>query len=470
MNHTLVINIILFSNWFFLFYLLIYATFLLISNLAGNVRMYECRRKERLQNILNHEFYFPVSIIVPAFNESLTILTSIDNLVKLDYRQYEIIIVDDGSTDDTKAKVIEHFGLRQDRNRPIRYSVPCHPIREIYVGKAGRIPIILISKENGKCKADASNAGINVMSYPYFVNMDADEILQKDALQFAFRAILEDDNVIGVGGNIKISNGVQFRDAMPVSSRLGTNLISDMQVMEYGRSFIGARIFHNIFNANLIISGGFGVFKRSAVEKVGGFSTDSMGEDMELTMKLHSYYRKNRLRYQMKYVPDAVCWTQAPFNMKSLRKQRERWHCGLMQTIWKYRSMILNPKYGAISLFSMPYAIFYELFCPFFIVLGWFVIIASTLLHIINVPYVIYVFLLYVVFGVLLTMVSFGDKAFMKTDFISSHDIPRALCLSLLDAFFFRPYLFIIEFFAFFKFGKLKNGWVSPERTTFKAG
>lgn len=469
MNRELIINIILFSNWFFLFYLLIYATILLISNLAGNVRMIRYRRKEQLQNILNHAFYSPVSIIVPAFNESLTILTTVGNLLKLDYHQYEIIVVNDGSTDDTKEKMIRAFGLKRDSYRPVRYTVPCHPIKEIYSGQAAGIPIILISKENGKCKADASNAGINVMNYPYFVNMDADEILQKDALQYAFRAILEDDNVIGVGGNIKISNGVQFRDAMPVSARLGKNLVADMQVMEYGRSFIGSRIFYNRFNANLIISGGFGVFKKSAVEKVGGFSTDSMGEDMELTMKLHSYCRRNKIRYQMKYVPDAVCWTQAPFNMKSLRKQRERWHLGLMQTIWKYRRMILNPRYGAIGLFALPYAIIYELFCPFFIVLGWFVIIASTLLRIMNVRYFLFVLLLYISFGVLLTMISFGSKIFMKTDFTSSGDMVKAIGLALLDAFFFRTYLFAIEFLVFFKFRKLKKGWVSPERTVFKA-
>jgi cellulose synthase/poly-beta-1,6-N-acetylglucosamine synthase-like glycosyltransferase len=468
MNSSIVMGIILFSNVFFLFYLLIYATSLLLSNLAGNVRMYSYRRQERLQNVLNHQFYFPISIIVPAFNESLTILTTVDNLLKLDYRQYEIIVVDDGSTDDTKQKMIERYGLKPEKGRPIRYAVPCHPIREVYTGKAGAVPIILVSKENGKCKADASNAGINVMNYPYFADMDADEILQKDALIYASRAILSDDNVIGVGGNIKISNGVRFRDAMPVSVKLGTNLVSDMQVMEYGRSFVGTRIFNNFFNANLIISGGFGVFKKSAVERVGGYSTDSMGEDMELTMKLHAFYRKNRIRYQMKYVPDSVCWTQAPFTMKSLKKQRERWHCGLMQCIWKYRSMILNPRYGVIGMFSLPYSIFYELFCPFFILLGWFVIIASSVLQIINVPYVIYVFLLYVSFGVLLTMVAFGNKVFMKNEYVSEPDFWRAAGLSLMDALFFRPYLFVIEFFAFFKYRKLRKGWVSPERTAFK--
>lgn len=469
MWYPIVINIILFSNVFFLFYLVIYATYLLIANLYGNLKMYQYRKLERLNNILSQDFAAPMSIIVPAYNEEMTILTTIQNLLKLEYRNYELVIIDDGSKDHTKEKVVETYHLNKEIHKPIRYAVPCKPIKEVYTGMAGTVPITLVYKENGGCKADASNAGINVSNYPFFVDMDADEILQKDALVYASRAILEGQNVIGVGGNVKIGNGVTFRDAMPIAAKLGDNVVADMQVMEYARSFFGSRIFHNAFNGNLIISGGYGVFRKSAVVKVGGYNTKSMGEDMELTMKLHHYFRENKLQYQMKYVPDSICWTQAPFNLRSLRKQRERWHCGLIQTIWKYRSMILNPKYGFIGMVAMPYSILYELYCPFFILLGWFVIIASVVLGLINLSYAVYVYCLYVIFGVLLTMIAFGNKIFLKNDHSSAFDTWRAVGLSLIDALFFRPYLFVIEFFAFFKYGKLKKGWVSPARTAFKS-
>jgi biofilm PGA synthesis N-glycosyltransferase PgaC len=463
---NLILKIILFSNYFFLFYLVVYATYLLVSNLFGSLKMYGYRKMERLHNELEHEFYYPISIIVPAFNENETAVQTVRNLLKLDYKTYEIVIVDDGSTDNTKQLLIDTFGLELEKNRPVRYVVNCRPIREIYTGRAGSVPLMLISKENGKCKADANNAAINVISYPYFVCMDADEVLQADALKYASRAILENDNVIGVGGNLKISNSVRFKNAMPVFSRLGKNLVADMQTLEYGRAFIGSRIFQNVTNSNLIISGGYGVFRKSAVVEVGGYDQKSLGEDMELTMKLHYHFKNNKKPYSMKYVPDSVCWTQAPESLSDLRKQRQRWHCGLMQNFWKYRKMVLNPRYGIIGMFTIPYMMLYELYCPFFIVLGWFVIIASTVLNLINVPYVIYVFLLYVVLGTLLTITMFIDKMFMKDDYFTAADVVKGLCVAIADAFFFRPYLFLIEFIAFFKYRKISSSWISPKRVT----
>lgn len=464
-----IIHIIYFCDVFFLIYLVVYASFLLVSNLFGSIKMYRYRKMERLHNELDHEFYFPISIIVPAYNENKTAIQTVNNLLNLDYKIFEIIVVDDGSTDNTKKLLIDTFGLKRDADRPIRYQVPCRPIKEIYEGKSQNgIPIILISKENGKCKADANNAAINVMSYPYFVCMDADEVLQRDALKYASRAILEENNVIGVGGNIKISNNVCFKNAVPVSASLGKNIVSDMQILEYGRAFVGSRIFQDCTNSNLIISGGFGVYKKSAVVAVGGYDPKSMGEDMELTMKLHEYCRKSRLPYSMKYVPDSVCWTQAPESLKDLRRQRERWYCGLMQNFWKYRKMISNPRYGIIGMFTMPFMMFYELFCPFLILLGWFVILASVILKVINIPYVILVFLVYVLLGTLLTITTFLDKLYMKSDSFSAADVVKALLVSILDAFFFRPYLFLIEFFAFFKYKKISRRWVSPKRVQVK--
>ena len=210
------------------------------------------------------------------------------------------------------------------------------------------------------------------------------------------------------------------------------------------------------------------MFKKSAVVAVGGYDQKSIGEDMELTMKLHEYYRKNKLPYSMKYVPDSVCWTQAPESLKDLKKQRERWHCGLMQNFWKYRRMLLNPKYGIIGMLTIPFMMLYELYCPFFILLGWFTIIASTILKIINVPYVVIISLVYVLLGILLTITSFIDKLYMKSDYFSAVDVIKGLGIAIIDAFFFRPFLFIIEFFAFFKYKKISKNWVSPKRVQVK--
>lgn len=457
-------GIVVFCNYFFAIYLMVYCTYLIISNIYGSIKMFRYRRLEKLQNVLEHSFYYPVSIIVPAYNEEITILQTIDNLLKLDYSLYEIIIVDDGSKDNTKNQVIEGCNLKKEANRPIKYAVPCKPIHEIYTGKKGNIKITLISKENGGCKADAANAGINVAEYPYIVNMDADEILQKDSLKYACRALLESDNVIGVGGSIKISNNQVFEDATPVKGNFGKNLLVNMQILEYGRGFIGARIFQNKWNMNLIISGGFGLFDKAALIEVGGYDVKSMGEDMDITLRLHHHYRKHKKKYCMKYVPDSVCWTQGVETMKDLKAQRQRWHCGLMQCILKYRNMILNPRYGLVGMFMLPFVIMYELLNSVFMLIGWLVIGWTIIDKTINVPFVIYLYLIYFLFGIILTVVTFLDKAYMKNDTFSFLDVLICIGCSIIEAFVMRPYLAIISFFALFKMRKLSQKWKSPTR------
>ena len=463
-------KVVLVLNYFFAGYLVVYATYLIISNIFGSIKMYRNRRLEQLHNVLEHDFYYPISILVPAYNEGETVIQTVKNLLKLEYRLYEIVVVDDGSKDNTKQLLIDNFSLRQEVGRPIRYAVPCKKIREIYSGKVNNIRIIMISKDNGGSKADAINAAINVATYPYFVNMDGDEILQKDALKYACRAILESDNVIGVGGNLKISNDVEFYDAMPVAAGLGKNLIVNMQVLEYGRGFVGAKIFQNILNANLIISGGYGIFQKSAVIEVGGYDTSSKGEDMELTLRLHHHYRKNKKKYSMKYVPDSVCWTQGPANFRDLRKQRERWSCGLIQTISKYKCMILNPKYGIIGMFMLPYTIMYELLNPILMIVGWIVILWSAFDKTLNFPFVLYLYLMYVCFGIILTTISFLDKTYMKKDFFSLLDVVKCLLMGVVEAFFFRPYLALVGLVSYFKYKKIAEGaWFSPERVKTKS-
>ena len=461
-------NWLIFGNIFFFFYLMIYATYILVANLIGSISLYRSRKLEQLHNELNDSYYYPMSIIVPAYNEGSIIIQTIENLLKLDYKLYEILVVDDGSTDDTRQVLMDRYDFKRDSDRPIRYQVPCKPIHEIWVAREKGIAITLICKENGKCKADASNAAINLAAYPYFVCMDADEVLQKDALMYAARAIMSKGEVVAVGGNVKISNSVTFRDATPASARLGENFLVDMQVLEYSRAFVGSRIFHNIINTNLIISGGFGIFLKSAVIRAGGYDTTSMGEDMELTMKLHQYYRSHKLPYHMEYVPDSVCWTQAPASIGDLRAQRRRWHCGLIQNMWKYRRMAFNPRYGLIGLFMIPFMIFFELFASFFILIGWFNILLSLLTHQINLPYVLYVMAAYMLLGIVMTVTVFIDKMNMKNDYFSGLDVIKAFGIASLDSVIIRPWLFIVEFLSFFQYKRLKGRWISPKRVQVK--
>lgn len=456
-------------NIFISVYLAGYTFILLLGTVYGALDILKRERLENLHNILEHSFYYPISVLVPVYNEGETGVMTVENVLKQEYRLFEVIIIDDGSTDNSKRLMIDRFNLTREYNRPIRYQVSCKPINEVYTGKIDGKNITLISKINGGCKADAINAGINVCEFPYFLNMDGDEILQRDALVKVARAIMEDDDVIGVGGNIRISNNVEFENAMPSRFHFGRKILPDVQTLEYGRNFAGAKILHNNWNANLIISGGFGVFKKSAVIEVGGYDTQSLGEDFELTMRLHEYYRRNKKRYLMKYVEDSVCWTQAPENYRDLRKQRSRWQCGLIQTIDKYKKILFNPRYGVIGMITFPIYIIYELLAPTVMIMGWVAIIFSILLKNVNFPFVLIVYLIYVVFSIMLTMLSYVGNCYRKMEYVSILDIVRIIFVGLYEAFICRIYLTIINFIVVFRMKKTASTWESPTRVAIKS-
>lgn len=461
-------KIIIALNFFFALYLIVYSTYTMVCAVFGSFKMYRYRKKENMQSILDHDYFYPISVIVPVFNENVVALQTIENLLLLDYRLFEIVVVDDGSTDNTKQLVIDKYNLILEEGRPIRYSLQCKPIKEVYYGEVNNIPIVLISKENGRCKADAVNAGINIASFPYVVNMDGDEILQKDALKYASRAILERDDIVAISGNLKMSNYVTFDKAMPVESKMGENIVVDMQVVEYGRAFVGTRIFQNELGMNLIVSGGYGIFKKSAIIEIGGFDGNSMGEDMELTMHLHEYFRSANKPYSIVYVPDSVCWTQGPETIKDLKKQRERWYCGLRQTLRKYRNMVFNPQYGLVGMFMIPYVILYELLNPFMMLVGWFVIAWALIDRSLNYTFGLYIYLLYLLFGIMMSIGSYLDKIYMKRDKITFHTVRKAIMTAVVDSLFFRVYISVISFFAFFKCNDIAKKWESPTRVVVK--
>ena len=452
-------------NAFIAVYLWIYTLYLLICCLGGAFNANRRRYMESLHNVIDHEYYYPISILVPAYNEESGIVQTVSNLLRLEFKRYEIVVIDDGSKDGTKQCLLDAFPLAPETSRPIRYQVGCHPIKEIYACQMGDVLLTLISKENGGCKADAVNAGINVAAYPYIINMDGDEILQKDALRLACRALLESSNVVAVGGNIKISNDVRFRDAMPVSGGMGKNAVVNMQILEYSRGFLGTRVFQDTMNANLIISGGYGLFRKDALIAVGGYDPVSKGEDMEITVKLQQHFRKNRIPFSMRFVPESICWTQGPASIRDLRSQRLRWHCGLIQTVSKYRSMILNPRYGVVGMFMLPYIILYELLSPVFMVLGCISTVLSILLGSNTIVGVAAAFLMYVLLGLILTTITYIDNRYCPAEKLTFKELVMVLFYGLLDAFFFRPYIALVNFTAFFKYKKLtKSKWVSPVR------
>lgn len=415
-------TILYYAEIFFVVYLLGYSTFLFISVISGGNELFENIKKKELQNAIHHDYYVPISIIVPAYNEEVTIIETIQSLLNLNYKIYEIIIVNDGSTDQTLNILNEYFNL-QLINRPIRKQVDCKKSIGIYENyEDEKVPITLIDKVNGG-KADAINMGINASKYPYFVCMDSDSILEADSLTKIAVPVLENKDVIAVGSKIHISNDSIFKKGKLIELRLPKKLIPALQVLEYERSFLASRIFLDKFNANLIISGAFGLFKKKAVIDVGGYKLKSMGEDMELIVKLHSYYRSNKLPYKIKYAYEAVCWTQAPERLRDLLKQRKRWYIGLFQSLTQHKNLFTTASYL--------YYLIYELLSPFIEVVGLFVTLLAWVFGLLNVRYMIIFFLVYALFGSMLTIISFLTRNFLSDSKVKFSDLLRAFILCI---------------------------------------
>lgn len=447
---------------FFLVYLIFYASYLFLSVSVGAWKLYHQDKMRRIKNELKHPFYFPVSVLVPAYNEEVTILDSVESLLNLDYRLYEIIVVDDGSKDDTSRVMIEHFHM-QKVNRPIRKVIPCQEQEAVYEAPGTRVKVTLIRKKNGG-KGDALNMGINASQYPYFLCLDADSMLQSDSLERIVQPVMEDDRVVAVGGLIRVAQCVEMRDGEVVGYHLPWNPLTSMQVMEYDRAFLASRILLDAFNGNLIISGAFGLFNKEIVAAAGGYDAHTLGEDMELVVKLHAFCRSNKRRYSIRYEPNAVCWSQAPGSLNDLRKQRRRWHLGLFQSLMKYRTMFCNPRFGLIGFVSYLYYLLYELLSPVFEVLGLISILMAWWLGALNVGFMIRFFLFYAIYGAVLTMTAFFQRIYTQNLKIKGADILKACLMCVVENVFFRFLLDFVRATAFIGYRKRKNQWGQIKR------
>ena len=397
-----------FFNWvgvFFVAYMIGYASFLFLSVLVGSSTLYQVKRRNFLKNELHQNYYVPVSIVVPAYNEEVTIVSTVRSLLSLDYKLYEIIVVDDGSRDNTAQTLLDAFRMRQV-TRPIHRMIACQPELAVYESLDEKVPITLICKKNGG-KADALNMGINASKYPYFVCMDADSVLQYDSLEKIVRPVVEDGSVVAVGGAVRPCNGAKLENGRVLSYRMPDKVLPCMQVLEYDRSFLAARILFDKFNGSIIISGAFGLFKKSTVVDAGGYDSTTMGEDMELVVKLHVFCREHNIPYRIRYATDAICWTQAPEKLGDLRKQRRRWHIGLFESMFRHRKILANPRFGLVGFLSYVYFLIYELFSPYIEIFGVVTMVMAFFLDLINIPFMVLFFAVYVVYSAILSLTAF---------------------------------------------------------------
>lgn len=263
---------------------------------------------------------------------------------------------------------------------------------------------------------------------------------------------------------VRVSNDLTFKNGYPIKYNLPRNFLVGMQVLEYDRTFLGSRIMFDRFNGNLIISGAFGLFQKDMVISCGGYDTDTLGEDMELVVKLHVFCRANLIPYKIKYASDAICWSQAPSSLKDLTKQRRRWYLGLFQSMKKHHQLFLNYRYGLVSFISYLYFLIYELFSPFIEIIGIMFTILSFFVGLINIKYMIFFYLLYALFGTLLSVASFFARIYVNNTKVNFCDFIKVLILCFLEITVLRFYLSMVRMFSFLTYKKRKNNWGTIKR------
>jgi cellulose synthase/poly-beta-1,6-N-acetylglucosamine synthase-like glycosyltransferase len=355
-----------------------YAAILLLSH-KRIIDILKSSRYTRYRELSGSDQVPPVSILVPSYNEELTIIESVRSLLNLGYPSYEVIVINDGSKDATLQVLIDEFGLLPKEYVPAEGELEAMPIRGLYHNP--RFPkLYVVDKENGG-KADALNVGINVAHYPLVATIDADSLLEKDALIRLASVYMENpEETIAIGGNVRVANGCKIENGRVTEVSLPRKLLPMFQNIEYLKSFLAGRIGWSAINGLLIVSGAFGLFRRDYLIKVGGYRDGFPGEDMNIIIKLHKYMLDNGLPYRIAYCPDAVCWTQAPESLRILQSQRKRWSRGNIKNIFKYSSMMFVPKYKAVGLLSMPYTLIYETLGPYLRLTGYAALVGCFLL------------------------------------------------------------------------------------------
>jgi cellulose synthase/poly-beta-1,6-N-acetylglucosamine synthase-like glycosyltransferase len=460
LEHLILSYFLLINTFYFLFNIL---------SLAGILRYRRMVTFVRFSEIFRMPIVKPVSVIATAFNEEASIIESIRSLLSLRYPVFEIIVVNDGSTDATLARLTEAFDLRLSKS-VFRKSLQTLPIRGIY-RSASQPKLIVVDKVNGK-KADAMNAGLNVSRYPLFCATDADSILEKDILLKVVRPFLEDpERTIAVGAIIRLSNGCVVRDGRVTRVGIPKNWIARFQILEYLRAFLGARMGMAMMRSTLIISGAFGMFRKDVALACGGYRAASITEDLDLVVRMQKHMHELKKPFRIQFIPDPICWTQAPENLGDLARQRNRWHRGLIQTLVCFRRMLFNPRYGVAGMFAMPFYAVFEMAGPFIECLGYVLFLSHLVLGQVNTPFAVTFFFVAVFYGTFVSLMAILLEELSAYRYPKLGDILILAAASIVENLFYRQYLAVVRAGAYWDYLRGKNEWGAMQKRGFaKAG
>ncbi|NNV55865.1 glycosyltransferase family 2 protein [Limnovirga soli] len=382
-----------------------------------------------------------ISLIAPAYNEGKSIVENIRSLLSLHYATYEVIIVNDGSKDDSLQKMIEAYHLEKVVFA-VNEQISSKKIRGIYKSVLPAFKkLIVVDKENGG-KADALNAGINVATYNYLTCIDVDCVLEQDSLLKMIKPFLNNKKrVIASGGVIRIANSCVIENGKLVEVKVPSSYIARTQVIEYMRAFLIGRMAWSHLDGLLLISGAFGMFDKEIVIKCGGYNTKTVGEDMELVVRMRRYMHDNELIYKVSFIPDPLCWTEAPESFKILGRQRNRWTRGTMETLWIHRKMMFNSKYGLLGFLSFPYWFLYEYLAPIVEFVGVFFFFIFALLGMVNWPFFFLLLAFVYSFAIFFSMLSIFSEEFTFHQYTKKTDILKLVLTAFLEPVLFHPFI-----------------------------
>ncbi len=414
-----------------------------------------------------------ISVIAPAFNEGLTIIANVRSLLTLNYPDFEVIIVNDGSTDTTLEQMITEFSM-VEVEFAYNPKIKTQMVRKFFKStNPAYHQLLVIDKVNGKSKADATNAGINAAAFGYFLCTDVDCILDKDTLLKMIKPVMEEENlrVIATGATLRIANSSEVEQGVVTRMRPPRKLLPRFQEVEYIRSFVLGKMGWSLVNSVPNVSGGLGLFDKEIAIKSGGYDHQSFGEDMELLFRMCRYAHDNKIAYAVRYIPLTLCWTEAPETLKIFMRQRTRWGRGLAQLISAHMKMLLNPSYGRMGMIVMPYNFFFELLAPIVEFLGIVYYIVMAILGLINWKFALVLLLFVYTYAVMITTISILWDQIAFRYYKTWKEVFYLCVTPFLEFVLYHPLIvfFALRGYYFFLTGK-KHSWGDMQRKGFQPG
>ena len=453
-NHTLF--------WYYLASNIAYLVMLLVALKTSAAHQHRLE-SHRLGWIKESPLAPPIAIIVPAHNEEASIRVSVRNLLELDYPELEFIVVNDGSQDRTLGELREEFRLRPVRAVYIA-ELKSAPVRGLYRSSVDP-RLLVVDKKPGGSKADAANAGLNAATSPYVCVVDADSVLERDALLRIMVPILADPKrVVAVGGIIRVLNGSEIANGQLWRVRLPRKSIEVIQVIEYLRAFLIGREAWSQGNMLMIISGAFGVFRTDLVRAVGGYRPNAIGEDFDLVARLHRHLLEKRADYRIHFVPDPMCWTEVPSDLRSLSRQRARWQKGLLDVLWLTRGMLFRPRYSRIGFFALPYLWIFEMAAPVVETLGLITIVLAAALGVLDRPLCLQFLLFGYAFATVISIGSVLQEEITYKRYNDWQDVVRLVSYCFFEHFPYRQMHMFWRLQGIWQYLRGDNAWAPLKR------